>query len=77
MSLTRKDSTLNSRCEREFKVVKNGQTYDFFQSGNKAFAGISETYLGDTLCTEWGFCGEELRAVIEELDRNGTWSTIL
>lgn len=55
-----------------FEIVKNDEAkFDFFLNGQKAFAGIPEAYLAETLCTKWGFCGDELRAILKDLNQQG------
>lgn len=72
MARTRKDSVRNASTVRVFEIVRSHEgKVDFFQNGKKAFTGITKDYLAQTLCRNWGFCGEELQPILEDLNQKG------
>lgn len=70
MSRTRKDSTRNK--DRTLEVVKRDDgTFDLFLNQTLDRSGISEQWLPEELCVRFGFCGEEYRSILRELNQNG------
>jgi hypothetical protein len=70
MNQTRKDSTQNRN--RSLEVVKRDDgTFDLFLNQTLDRTAIPETWLPEELCVRFGFCGEEYRAILRELDLNG------
>ena len=70
MSRTRKDSA--QYRNRILEVVKKDDgTFDLFLDHTLDRSGIPETWLPDELCARFGFCGEEYRSILRELNQNG------
>ena len=70
MSRTRKDSAENRN--RILEVVKKDDgTFDLFLDHKLDRSGIPETWLPDELCFRFGFCGQEYRSILRELNQIG------
>ncbi len=70
MSRTRKDSTQNTN--RSLEVVKRDDgAFDLFLNQTLHRGAIPEAWLPEVLCLRFGFCGEEYRSILRELNQNG------
>jgi len=67
---TRKDSTQNPKTVLEV-VKRDDGTFDLFLNRALDRSQISERLLPEELCVRFGFCGEEYRVILGEIDRNG------
>jgi hypothetical protein len=67
---TRKDSTQRTRTVLEV-VKRDDGAFDLFLNHTLDRSGVSERWLPEELCARFGFCGEEYRSILDEVNRNG------
>jgi hypothetical protein len=69
MSHTFKDAPKKNRF---LEVVKTGDgTYDLFLDDTPDRSSIPEQWLREGLCVRFGFCGEEYKSILREVNLNG------
>ena len=54
----------------KFLRLEDG-TYAVYHRGNRLAEGIPEGRREEEFCARWGFCGEECREIIRQLDASG------
>lgn len=60
----------------KFLRIEDG-TYAVFHRGNLLADGIPEKWREEEFCVRWGFCGEECREIIRQLDESGECTLVL
>ena len=75
MSHTRKDSKQISNTVLEL-VAKTDGTFDILWDGKLDRVGISERWLGEELCVQFGLCGDEYDTIVVEAKTNGRASRV-
>ena len=68
MSRTRKDSKQGNVLEI---IKREDDTFDLFLNRRLDRQRIREDGLQDMLCVRFGYCGDELKAIFDELIQNG------
>jgi hypothetical protein len=69
MTRTFKDAT---KKQRFLEVVRRDDgTYDLFLNGILERSLAPEQWLQDELCVRFGFCGDEYRSILSDLNLNG------
>lgn len=72
MSKTRKDSAKTETHKIALDVVKNADgSYEVFFNGEQVRSGAPEKWLGTELCARYGFCGEEYKEILRQLNESG------
>ena len=74
MSRTRKDSYQGTLVEA---ITRLDDRFDLFLRRKLECEGIDERGLKDVLCRRFGYCQDELDAILDELNRNGMWTVTL
>jgi hypothetical protein len=70
MAHTGKDSPKNAN--RVLEVVRRDDgTFDLFLNREIDRSRIPEDRLSREVCARWGFCGEEYRLILRELEEHG------
>lgn len=70
MSRTKKDS--NKRRDTVIEVVKVGDdAFDLVLNHEVYRANAPLSALPEWLCVRYGFCGDEYKAIIRDIDRDG------
>jgi hypothetical protein len=67
-----KDSRVLRSKRVNLEVRANGDgTYDVFFNNKHVGNRVPEEWLDRDLCVNWGFCGEELRSIRDQLAASG------
>lgn len=78
MGRTYKDSRSKKTTNHLLEVRKNdNSTYEVFWKGSLVRSEVPEHFLDAVLCVKYGFCGEELEAIIRQLDESGKAVVVL
>jgi hypothetical protein len=73
LSRTRKDAIKNTNLVLEV-VKRDDGTYDLFLNHSLDRSQIPEMWLPEELRARFGFCGEEYRAILREVNQSGRWT---
>lgn len=72
MSDAGKDSRKNKNTNRVLEVVRRDDgTFDLFLNREIDRSRIPEEWLSHEVCARWGFCGEEYKLILRELEEHG------
>jgi hypothetical protein len=58
-------------------VKRDDGAFDLFSNLKLHHGQIQETYLQEWLCVRFGFCGEEYRSILKEVNLRGRWAITL
>jgi hypothetical protein len=74
--LLRRELKLMGQNVWKFLRLEDG-TYAVYHRGDRLAEGIHAEWREEQFCVRWGFCGEECREIIRQLDESGECTLIL